>query len=108
MARSRGTAPSRPRPWSLPGIRTRRQLPRSPVPRPPRTSGRRSWADRLGPGPDGPDHLRDACLDGPADAGDEAHRLASERPKAEPGADDGEDLEGTVAVDLLPVRGRDP
>src|SRR5512132_1374532 len=117
MARSRDTSPSPLRPGSLPGIRTRRQLPRLPVPRRPRISVRRSCAERLGPGPDGPDrllelalatglevrggdpaerlraHVGDASLDRPADSGDERHGLAGDGSETEPGADHREDLE---------------
>src|SRR6185503_21364859 len=103
----RGSGRTRSRPWWPPGTRTRRRPPRLPVPREPATAARRSWAGRLGPGPDGigrprqrmcaallevsrrglPERLRadvgDAALDGPAEARDEAERLAGDGAETE-------------------------
>src|SRR6185503_4681056 len=127
----RGSGRTRSRPWWPPGTRTRRRPPRLPVPREPATAARRSWAERLGPGPDGigrprqrmcaallevsrrglPERLRagvgDAALDRPAEAGNEAERLARDRAEAQTGADHCEDLRDALAVDLFSVRRSD-
>src|SRR6185436_3508367 len=131
MARSRGSGRTRSRPWWPPGTRTRRRPPRLPVPREPATAARRSCAGRLGPGPDGIGRAGDgirtalleigrsglakslrayvcnAALDRPAQAGNEAERLAGDGAEPEPRADDGENLWDPLAVDLLAVCGRD-
>src|SRR5918992_956774 len=130
-ARSPGNGRTRSPRASPRGTRTRRRLPRWPVPRGPRASARRSCAERLGPAPDGPRGLLqtalttlleigrcgfaertgprvgDAALDRPSDAGNESEGLPGHGPKAEAGADHSEDLDGAVAVDLLATGGGD-
>src|SRR3954454_5415049 len=117
-ARSRRSA-SRPGPSSRRRTRTRRPPLRSTAARTPHGSGP-SAARTLGPLSDGAEVLRRGLADRPR-AGvrhgalhdptrhrDEVEQLPHERPQPEPGADDAEQLRDARAVDLLPVRERDP